>query len=66
MKTILTATARKMNSDLTAAGRAQKWELDTDACSNSAGTWFCGVLGGVSDAQSMRTETRRLIALPRK
>ena len=63
MKTNLQATADKMNAQLAAAGRDEKWELDTDTFSNSLGSWFCGNLGGVMDAKSMRDETKRLLTM---
>ena len=44
-----------------AAGDPMRWTLDTDGESNSAGTWFCGTLGGVTDEASMREHTARII-----
>jgi len=51
-----------MNSKLAAVGIYYRWELDTDSCSNSVGSWFCADLGGVTDAKSMREHTAKLIA----
>jgi hypothetical protein len=61
MKTKLQFTADKMNEKLNRAGRGWRWEMDTEACSNSCGTWFCGNLGGVTDARSMREHTSKLV-----
>ena len=66
MKTTLHFTADKMNAKLATAGREEQWAIDTDKFSNSVGSWFCGDLGGVMDAQTMRDETKRLLALSGK
>jgi len=56
--------AEKMNAELSAVGRDERWVLDDDESSNSVGTWFCGTLGGINDAQAMCGETTRLIETP--
>jgi len=48
---------------LAAAGCAERWELDSDPFSNSFGSWFFGVVGGVVDGKTMRWHTARLIGL---
>ena len=57
MKTNLNEIASLMNDELAIAGHPDRWELDTDPSSNSVGSWFCGSLGGVMYARSMREAT---------
>ena len=61
----LTKTAERCNAKLAAAGRDERWVLDTDTESNSVGTWFCGNTGGVMYASCMREYTRELIGARR-
>jgi hypothetical protein len=61
MKNKLQSTADKMNDAIAATGRNEKWELDTDTFSNSIGSWFCGNVGGVTDAKTMRDATKHLL-----
>ncbi len=61
----ISKTAERMNAKLAAAGRSERWTLDTDTESNSIGTWFCGNLGGVTLASCMREHTAKLIGAAR-
>ena len=61
MKTRLERTADRMNIRLDAMDTAERWVLDTDATSNSVGTWFCGNVGGVTQAGQMLSETEKIL-----
>ena len=62
MKTKLDRLAMEMNAGLEKSGANERWTLDKDSESNSVGYWFCGNLGGVGDAQTMREHTYGIIA----
>ena len=57
----LERTADRMNIRLDAMDTAERWVLDTDATSNSVGTWSCGNVGGETQVGQMLSETEKIL-----
>ena len=53
--------ARIFNAILKSAGREERWQIDVDIYSDSFGTWWLGVTGGVTTHDRMRSATMQLV-----